>query len=140
MTSGPVPRLARLLAVVLVVWEPATFALTASAALARLVGYGAPALALLAYRGLVIGLGLAAGRALWGGRAEGPWLAQIWVVCHAMAVTLTFATPYFPSNRLPGTKWPTLAVLLLLDAACWAWLRWSPAVRRAYGTSGGDGN
>jgi hypothetical protein len=127
-----VPWLARLLAGLLVVWEPITLALTASAALDRLTSYGWPALALLAYRAGVAGLGIAAGRALWSQRSEGPVLAQAWAVSHAAAVLLTFVTPFFPSNRLPGTKGPLLVALLAVDAAWWAWLQWSPRVRRAY--------
>jgi hypothetical protein len=127
-----VPRLARALSLFLLVWEPLTFAVTAAAALSRLTFYGPPAFLLLAYRLAVVGIGMAAGRALWDGEARAPALARGWALAHAVAVVLTFATPFFPSNRLPGTKGPTLAVLLLFDAACWAWLRWSPRVRRAY--------
>jgi hypothetical protein len=133
VTGSRPPLPARVLAALLVVWEPLTFALTASAALPRLVIYGLPAFALLAYRGLVVGLGIAAGRALWAGRTEGPTLARSWAILHATAVVLTFATPYFPSNRVPGAKGPVLALLLLIDGAWWAWLRWSTSVRRAYG-------
>jgi hypothetical protein len=125
--------------VLLVGWEPIAFALTASSALARLVSYGAPAFALLGFRALVVGLGIAAGRALWALDAGGPRLARWWAVLHAAAVVATFATPYFPSNRAPSVKGPTLALLLAIDALWWAWLRWSPAVRRAYQAEGPGG-
>jgi hypothetical protein len=95
--------------------------------------YGPPAFVLLACRSLVVGLGIAAGRALWAGRPEGRQLAQWWAVLDAFSTILTFSTPYFPSNRLPGTKGPMLALLLAMDAACFAWVRWGPRVRRAYG-------
>jgi hypothetical protein len=126
------PRLALLLAILLVIVEPLGLAYTASSALPRLALYGPPAFLLLACRVLVAGLGIAAGRALWTGDAAGPRLARWWAAAHALALVLTFATPFFPSNRVPGTKGPTLAFLLALDAGWWAWLRWSPAVRRAY--------
>lgn len=132
MTPTPVPRLALLLAALLVIWEPATFALTASSALSRLTSYGLPAFLLLALRIGVVGLGIAAGRALWAGRREGRRLAQWWTALDAAATMLTFATPYFPSNRLPGTKGPLLAMLLVMNLAWFAWLQWGPSVRRAY--------
>jgi hypothetical protein len=50
-----------------------------------------------------------------------------------VALVLTFSTPYFPSNRPPATKGPTLVLLIGIDVAWWAWLTWSPSVRRAYG-------
>jgi hypothetical protein len=129
------PILARLLAAFLTVWEPVTFAVTTSAALGRLAQYGFPAFLLLAFRVVVVGIGLIAGRALWTGAAEAPRLARWWALLHAAALVVTFATPFFPSNRVPGTKAPTLAALVAFDAACWAWLRWSPRVRDAYGAS-----
>ena len=132
MSPTPLPRLALVLAVLLVIWEPATFALAASAALSRLALYGAPAFLLGAYRSVVVGVGIAAGRALWAGRREGRRLAQWWAVLDAAGTVLTFATPYFPSNRLPGTKGPLLALLLTVNAAWFLWLQWGPSVRRAY--------
>jgi hypothetical protein len=132
VTAARPPWPARLLAFLLVVWEPALFALTASAALERLLFYGWPAVLLLSYRALIVGLGIAAGRSLWTLSPAGPRLARWWALSHAVAVLLTFGTPYFPSNRVPGTKGPTLAMLLAWDAAWWAWLRWSPRLRRVY--------
>jgi hypothetical protein len=127
------PLLALVLAMLLFVWEPLTLAATASRALSRLASYGAPAWGLLAYRALVAGLGMAAGRALWQRDPEGPRLARWWALAHAVGLVLTFSTPYFPSNRLPGTTGPTLSVLLAVDAAWWAWLGYSSRVRQAYG-------
>jgi hypothetical protein len=117
-----VPLLARVLAAYLVAGEPLTFALVASGALNRLVLYGFPAFLLLSFRGAVIGLGIAAGRALWRDGPHGAQLGQWWAALHACAVAITFATPYFPSNRTPSARRWTLAALLLFDAACWTWL------------------
>jgi hypothetical protein len=132
MSRRAPPGLARALALFLLVWEPLTFAATAAAALNRLMLYGPPAFLLLGYRLLVVGIGMAAGRALWAGDPRGPSLARGWAIAHAVALVVTFATPFFPSNRVPGTKSATLALLVLFDAACWTWLRWSPRVRAAY--------
>jgi hypothetical protein len=126
------PPLAILLTFLLVVWEPLSFALTASSALSRLVGYGVPAVLLLGYRGFVVGLGIAAGRALWTVQPLGPRLGQWWAVLHAVGDVLTLSTPFFPSNRVPGTKGWSLALLIVLDVLCWTWLRYSPRVRGVY--------
>jgi hypothetical protein len=131
--SPPGPGvLVRLLAAFLVGWEPLALALVASSALERLLHYGVPALALLGYRMLVTGIGLAAGRALWTGRPGGVRLARMWAVAAAIATGVTFWTPYFPSNRVPGTKGPTLAAILLFDAAVYAYLTRSARVRAAF--------
>ena len=131
MTESRLPRFAILMAAVLVVWEPLTFAWFASAALERLVRYGAPAFALLVFRSLIVGFGIAVGQALWRGAPDGPRLARWWLLFHAIALVLTFSTPYFPSNRIPGTKGPTLLALLAIDGACWACLRRLEAKGRA---------
>lgn len=133
-TGSPAPPglVVRAIAAFLVGWEPLALALVASSALERLLDYGAPAIALLAYRMLVTGVGLAAGRALWAGRRGGVRLARAWAVAAAVGAVMTFATPYFPSNRVPGTKGPTLAAILTFDAAVFAYLTRGARVRAAF--------
>jgi hypothetical protein len=97
------------------IWAPLAFGLEASASLGRVLSFGTPAVLLLLYRVGTTGLGIATGRALWGLRAGAPLLAQIWLVLDALGTAATFLTPYFPSNRLPGTKGPTLALLLAFN-------------------------
>ena len=106
----------RLLALLMVVVEPLSFALLASGALLRLVSYGLPALLLLAFRVGVTGFGIVAGRALWRDDPGASGLARLWLILSSAATTLTFVTPYFPSNRLPDTKWPILAAILTVNA------------------------
>jgi hypothetical protein len=113
-----------------VVIEPASFAFVAASALDRIVGYGAPAVALLGARLLTTGLGIAAGRALWLLRPGARGLALAWFACASAAQVLTFLTPYFPSNRPPGTKWLVLAGLLALQAGGAVYLLVSPRVRQ----------
>ncbi len=115
----------------LVVYEPLAYALTASAALGRLTLYGLPAFGLLAFRAGVTALGVAAGLALWRREGYAPRLARWWVVGHALALVVTFGTPYFPSNRLPRLKPVTLAAQLTFAVGCWSWLRWSRRLREA---------
>lgn len=133
MPVTPLPLLAKILVALLVVWEPLTFAVTISSALPRLAVYGYPAYLLAAYRALVVGVGVAAGRALWGAAPGAIRLGQAWAVAHIVALVVTFATPFFPSNRVPGTKGPTLALLVAMDVAWWVWLSRSKRLRRALG-------
>jgi hypothetical protein len=116
VSRSPLPVPSLVIVVFLVVGQPLALALTAAAALSRLALYGSPAYLLLLFRAFTAGLGLAAGRSLWARRADGRHLAAWWAVADACATTLTLATPFFPSNRLPGTKGPELAAWLLLDA------------------------
>jgi len=129
-TPGP---LVACLAFLLVVWEPVTFAFTASSSLGRLSGFGAPAFALLGARIAVTGLGIVAGRALWQGAPFGLRAARLWLVLASLVLVVTFSTPYFPSNRLPGTKGPLLTLLLLHHGAWYLYLRRSRRVRAAFG-------
>jgi hypothetical protein len=112
----------RVLAVLMLVWEPLGLALTASAALPRLALYGFPAYVLLGARLAVAGLGLAAGRALWVGRPEGDRLARWWLAAATLAGVLTLLTPYFAVNRLPGTRGPLLAFLLAWNGGWFLYL------------------
>lgn len=135
-TPGP---LVACLAFLLVVWEPVSFALTASSSLGRLVGFGLPAFALLGARVAVIGFGIVAGRALWQGAPHGPRAARLWLVLASLILVVTFATPYFPSNRLPGTKGPLLTLLLLHHLAWYLYLLRSRRVRAAFAETDADG-
>jgi hypothetical protein len=104
----------------LLVGEPVRFAVVAAAALSRVLDHGLPAIALLLYRVVVTGVGLTAGRHL---LTHGdPALARVFLVANAVAVALTLLTPYFPSNRVPGTKLPELLVIIALHAVAYAWL------------------
>jgi hypothetical protein len=128
------PPLAVVLTAVLLIWEPINLAFIASAGLNRLLDYGWPAVALLLYRAFVVGLGMAAGRALWTLHPSGPRLARVCVSLHALALVLTFLTPYFPSNQPPSTKTLRLGLTLTLDVMWWVWLSRSRRLRQAYST------
>lgn len=135
--NAPAPQGARpspgpvlgLLAFLLAVWEPLTFGLTASAALPRLWSYGLPALLLLAVRIALTGVGLVLGRSLWQASPDAPRRARLWLALSSLASIVTFATPYFPSNRLPGTAAPTLAVILAHNLLWYLYLLGSRRVR-----------
>jgi hypothetical protein len=104
-------------AALLTVVSPLAFAIEVQGALDRLLDYGAPALFLLAFRTAVIIVGFVGGRRLWDGDVEGWRLVRLWAIGAAIALVLTFATPYFPSNRTPSDKRLALAGWLCVHAA-----------------------
>lgn len=131
MNRDALPLLARALGAFLTFWEPLTFAFTLAGALPRLAVYGWPAYLLALYRTGVVGLGVAAGRALWTASPGARHLVQGWALTHALGLVLTYSTPFFPSNRVPGTKGPLLALFVAFDVACWVWARQSRRLRNA---------
>jgi hypothetical protein len=113
----------RVLAVLLLTWEPLTFAVYASSLLTRLVDRGALALTLLAARVLVTALGVAAGLALWHERPGAVPLARFALAGAAVAAILTATTTAFPHDRPPGAEGPVLIATLLYYAAWLLYLR-----------------
>jgi hypothetical protein len=105
------------LTLVLVVWEPATFALYASGIVGRVVDRGGWAVALLLMRVVVTAVGVAAGLALWNRRPWGVRFARVAMVLSAAATIANAVTGALPSNAPPGLAGPTLAVTLIWDAA-----------------------
>ncbi len=77
----------RVLAVVLVLWEPLTLALAASTLLRRITEHGVPAYAVLVVKVFVAGVGIAAGMALWQERPGAMVLAR-WALALSLATTL----------------------------------------------------
>jgi hypothetical protein len=112
----------RLLAVLLVAWEPASFALYASSLLFRLVERGPLAVAALAAHLVVTGVGLAAGLALWSDRPGATTLARLALVLSASLTLGTFATSAFPPAAPPGLAGPLTALMLAYDAAWFVYL------------------
>jgi hypothetical protein len=113
-------------------WTPLTFALEASSALSRVLSFGAAGVGLLVFRIAVTGLGVAAGRALSAGRHGAVALTRAWLLLDAAAATVTFGTPYFPDNRVPGTKWQTLTLILVFNGMWWVYLRRSRRIRAVW--------
>lgn len=101
-----------LLGALLLVWEPLSFAWTASAAFSRVVGLGGVALALLVFRGIAAGVCIAAGRALFAKHDHGTTLAAVALALSAIGAVCTHLTPYFPSNAAPSERpWRLAATL-----------------------------
>lgn len=130
--ASRLPLPVRLLAIALVTWIPFLVAVEASSGLARLLAYGVPAIALLLARVAVAGLAVAAGRALWTRQPSALQLARAWLVLDVIVSAITLATPFFPSNRLPGGRGREFVITLVVNGACFLYLSTSSRVRACW--------
>jgi hypothetical protein len=121
-----------LLVLLLLFGHPAHAAVTAASALGALSVRGLPAIVLLIARLLVTGIGVAAGIALAGRRTGAPVLAQAALWMSAVISIVTYLTPYFPNNRLPGETPFYVAGSLAYHAAWILYLRYSRLVRQLF--------
>jgi hypothetical protein len=125
-----------LLVLLLLLWHPASFAITAAASVGSLRVRGAPMFLLLVVRLLVIGIGVGAGILLAGRRPGSPGVAQ-WALALSMATDfVVYLTPYFPSNRLPGDTPLYVAATSVYHAAWILYLRRSRRVRNTIPADG----
>src|SRR5262249_47193018 len=90
------------LCVVLLAWQPLTFALLAANALQRLALRGLSLALVLTLRLAVTALGIAAGLALMGRRPGAVALAKVSLTASLATDLFVYATPYFPNYRAPG--------------------------------------
>lgn len=111
------------LAVLLVAWEPAAFAFYASSIVDRLIDRGATAIVFLVVKLAVLGMGIAAGRALWRMQPGSVRFAQSALALSA-ATTLAIAVSGAWPPRAPGTGVPLTALVLLYDGLWIVYLGW----------------
>jgi hypothetical protein len=112
----------RLVAALLVVVEPLTLALAASAALEWLLSRGAIAVAFLLVRLAITGVGMVAGMRLWDERPGGIALAR-WSYAGQLAATLVaHTTRLWPTTLAPGVAEPAFVFGLAWYAG---WLAWT---------------
>ncbi len=111
----------RVLAVLLLVWEPLTSAYAASGLITRF-GTRPLVAVLLVLRVLVVAAGIAAGMSLWQDRPGGIVLAR-W----AIALSLAAAVATSLSRAWPGAMPPELAGPALAALVVWnlGWLAWT---------------
>jgi len=107
-----------LLCVLLLVWQPVSFGLAASTMLDRLTTRGVPFTAVLLTRVIVVGFGIAGGLALLAGRSGGVTLAKVSLVLAAAVDVFIYATPYYPTNLVPGDA-PYYAAVSVAYSVAW---------------------
>ncbi|MGC4085455.1 MAG: hypothetical protein QM736_25870 [Vicinamibacterales bacterium] len=92
----------RVLAVLLIVWEPVSFAAVAASAFNAIGVRGWPVALVLTVRLIAAAVGVAAGRAILDHRPGALTLVRLALVSSALVRLVSDLTPWFPSNRMPG--------------------------------------
>jgi hypothetical protein len=118
-----------MLCLVLMVWQPLSFAVEASSSLGTLGMRGASGAVELIVHGAVAALSLAAGWALWQSSPGGPKLARVAIVAAAVVGVQSLYATALPSNVFPSDRMP-LALVTVLHGAVWlAYLSRSARIR-----------
>ena len=121
-----------LLCRVLILLHPLSLAVAASAALSALSVRGTAIAVILILRLMVVGFGMAAGRALQNLQPGAVALAKAALLASAAADVFVYTTPYFPNNRPPGDT-PLYVAATLAYHGAWLWyLARSRRVRATY--------
>ena len=121
-----------LLCRLLVVFHPLSLAVTASGALGALSVRGTALALILLLRLIVVGFGMAAGRALQTLQPGAVTLAKTALLASAATDVFVYTTPYFPSNRMPGDTIYYVAASLAYHGAWLMYLSRSIRVRETY--------
>jgi hypothetical protein len=121
------------LCLVLIVYQPLMLALAASTTLVALPIRGLPLGLILIARLVVTAVGVAAGLALVGRRPAAVTLAKASLVLSAVMDLFVYWTPYYPSNRTPGTTPLYVAASLAFYGLWLAYLFRSRRVQVTFG-------
>jgi hypothetical protein len=121
-----------LLCRLLIVFHPLALAATASNALSALSVRGTAVVSILILRLVVVGFGMAAGRALQNIQPGAVALARTALLASAATDVFVYTTPYFPNNRMPGDTIYYVAATLAYHGAWLLYLWLSPRVRATY--------
>jgi hypothetical protein len=126
------PALVIVLCLLLVVWQPISFALVASSLLNRLAIRGWPFGLVLVLRVVVTAFGIAAGLALFGRHPAAVSMAKASLAASAATDVFVYTTSYFPNNRPPGDTTIVLLVSLAYYSIWLAYLFRSKRVRETF--------
>jgi Ca2+/H+ antiporter len=121
-----------LLCRLLVVFHPLSLAVTASGALGALSVRGTAVASILILRLIVVGFGMAAGRALQHVQPGAVTLAKAALLASAAMDLFVYTTPFFPNNRVPGDTPLYVAATLAYHGAWLLYLTRSTRVRATY--------
>ncbi|HUK34580.1 MAG TPA: hypothetical protein VLV86_11745 [Vicinamibacterales bacterium] len=130
--DAPPARLARLLAALLLVWQPFSLATTMSGLVDELSTRGAGLGFILLARLLAAGLGIAAGLSLFQVKPGAVSLAKASLIVSALVDLLVYVTPWSPNNRPPGDATIVLIASLAYYAAWFTYLMRSKRIRATY--------
>jgi hypothetical protein len=133
--TEPVGGWLLLLSRLLVVFHPLALAVTASSVLGSLSARGVAVALILLLRLVVVGFGMAAGRALQHVSPGALTLAKAALLASAATDLFVYTTPFFPNNRPPGDTTYYVAASLAYHGAWLAYLARSKRVQATYGES-----
>jgi hypothetical protein len=121
-----------LLCRLLIVFHPLSLAVTASGSLSAVAVRGTAVVLILILRLVVVGFGMAAGRALQTLQPGAVALARLALVASVATDLFVYTTPYFPNNRPPGDTVYYVAASLAYHGAWLTYLARSSRVRATY--------
>ena len=121
-----------LLCRLLVLFHPLSLAVTAAGALGALSSRGTAVALILILRLVVVGFGMAAGRALQAVQAGAVTLAKAALLASAATDVFVYTTVFFPNNRPPGDTPLYVAATLAYHGAWLVYLTRSRRVRATY--------
>ena len=121
-----------LLCRLLVLFHPLSLAVTAAGALGALSSRGTAVALILILRLVVVGFGMAAGRALQAVQAGAVTLAKAALLASAATDVFVYTTVFFPNNRPPGDTPLYVAATLAYHGAWLVYLMRSRRVRATY--------
>jgi len=130
--AGEVGGWLLLLCRLLVVFHPLSLAITASNSMSALSARGTAVGLILLLRLVVVGFGMAAGRALQTVQTGAVNMARAALVASVATDVFVYTTPYFPNNRMPGDTIYYVAAALAYHGAWLAYLSRSKRVRATY--------
>jgi hypothetical protein len=116
----------------LIVYQPVSLAISASAALASYPTRGPKVLVAVAIRVIVTGVCVAAGMALTNLSPSALSLTRVALVLSAASDIFILTTPYYPNNRPPGDTPYYLAATIAYHGAWLLYLRRSARVRNTF--------
>ena len=121
-----------LLCRLLLLFHPLSLAVTAGGALGALSSRGTAVALILILRLVVVGFGMAAGRALQAVQAGAVTLAKAALLASAATDVFVYTTVFFPNNRPPGDTPLYVAATLAYHGAWLVYLMRSRRVRATY--------
>jgi hypothetical protein len=121
-----------LLCLILTVWNPASLALRLASSVVNLSSTSTLTLLFLAARLVITGIGVAAGISLFMRRPWAVRLAKVALILFGAEAVVRLSTRVGLSEAPPGTRLPLAIVLIIHNAAWYAYLHKSRRVRALF--------
>jgi hypothetical protein len=127
------PKPILVLCFLLTIWNPASLALTAAAAVPSIFTRSTLSLFFLVTRLVLTSVGVAAGLALWLQKPGAVQLAKLSLMLFGIEAVARLSTRVNLSTAPPGTRLPLAVFIIMHNAAWYLYLQKSRRVRATYG-------